>query len=277
MGVVVTTAVLAFCFAGGGQKAVADSVPGTVSSDPFDSTQGTVVVSDDTQVDPINAFRTSGGFENEHTLMRNGSLNSVSFINFDTPSVVSIIGVRLFAKNDEDGCCLRRAMNHFKLLADTDSDSVFETTIADQAINPAYNSQPDNNATGVSQLDLTLSASGVITAQHWRLEVTQGSDIQPSEGVLLVELDAIPSPDSDGDGVFDDSDLCPNTPTGTVVNAGGCSIAQLCPCESDWQNHGAYVSCVAHAAEDFVGEGLISEEEKDAIIAEAGASSCGGN
>ena len=132
------------------KKAMADIVPGTVSSDPFDSTQGTVVVNDDTIIDPINAFRTSGGFEDGHTLMRNGGLNSVSFIEFDTPSPVPIIGVRLFAHNDQDGCCLRRAMNHFTLLADTDDDSTFETTVVDVAINPVYSQQPDNNATGLA-------------------------------------------------------------------------------------------------------------------------------
>jgi hypothetical protein len=240
---IVLAAFVVFCFASG-QQAVADIVPGTVSTDPFDSTQGTVVVAHDTIVDPINAFRTSGGFEDGHTLMQNGGLNSVSFITFDTASLVSIVGVRLFAHNDEKGCCLRRAMNHFTLFADTDGDSVFETTVVDQAINPAYNSQPGNNATGVGDLDLTLSTGGVITAQHWCLEVTQGSDIQPYEGARLVELDAI-------------------------------SIDQLCPCESQWKNHGAYVSCVAHAAEDFVAQGLISEVQKDAIVSEAGASSCG--
>lgn len=36
--------------------------------------------------------------------------------------------------------------------------------------------------------------------------------------------------DSDGDGVFDPSDLCPNTPPGTVVDATGCPVA---PADSD--------------------------------------------
>jgi hypothetical protein len=164
------------------------------SNDPFDSSQGTVVVSHDTIIDPINAFRTSGGFENGNTLMRNGGLNSVSFIEFDTASPVSIAGVRLFAGNDKALCCLRRAMNHFKLLADVDGDSNFETTVVDAAINPDYDAQPGNNAPGIGHLDLTLLTSGVITAQHWRLEITQGSDIQPFEGARLIELDALPGP-----------------------------------------------------------------------------------
>jgi hypothetical protein len=81
--------------------------------------------------------------------------------------------------------------------------------------------------------------------------------------------------DADGDQVIDGADSCPLTPAGEVVNALGCAIAQLCPCENEWKNHGAYVSCVAHAAEDFVAAGRITEEEKEAIVAEAAESDCG--
>jgi Concanavalin A-like lectin/glucanases superfamily/Thrombospondin type 3 repeat len=81
--------------------------------------------------------------------------------------------------------------------------------------------------------------------------------------------------DDDNDRVIDGADSCPDTLDGEVVNASGCAIAQLCPCENAWKNHGAYVSCVAHAAEDFVADGLITEAEKDAIVAEAAQSTCG--
>ena len=84
-------------------------------------------------------------------------------------------------------------------------------------------------------------------------------------------------PDADGDAVHDDADNCPGTPAGEVVNASGCSIDQLCPCENQWKNHGRYVSCVEDAAEDFAAAGLIVEEEKGAIVSEAGQSSCGAN
>ncbi len=36
-----------------------------------------------------------------------------------------------------------------------------------------------------------------------------------------------PPPDSDGDGINDDEDLCPNTPNGESVNVDGCSDSQL--------------------------------------------------
>ena len=100
----------------------ADGVPGTVSTDAFDSTSGTIVLAHDTIVDPINCFSTSGGFEGGHTLMRNGGLNSVSFINFQTGGAVSISGVRLFAHNDGAANIFSRAMNRLRLLAATDGN-----------------------------------------------------------------------------------------------------------------------------------------------------------
>jgi len=42
-----------------------------------------------------------------------------------------------------------------------------------------------------------------------------------------------------------------------------------------WKNHGAYVSCLAHTASDFLTGGLITEAEKDASVSAAAQSSCG--
>jgi len=86
--------------------------------------------------------------------------------------------------------------------------------------------------------------------------------------------------DSDGDGVPDTEDACPGTAVGDVVEANGCSIAQLCPCEDPesldlWKNHGEYVSCVAHATNLFIDLGLISEDDKGAIVTAAALSTCG--
>lgn len=81
--------------------------------------------------------------------------------------------------------------------------------------------------------------------------------------------------DYDGDGVIDKNDACLPTPVGETVDANGCSIAQLCPCGNAWKNHGSYVSCVAHAAEDFLAAGLITEAEKDAVVSAAAQSECG--
>jgi hypothetical protein len=75
--------------------------------------------------------------------------------------------------------------------------------------------------------------------------------------------------------VEDELDSCPNTPQGEVVNAQGCSIAQLVPASGDYRNHGAYVSAVANVAEEFLAQGLITEAQKDAIILAAAKSNVG--
>lgn len=81
--------------------------------------------------------------------------------------------------------------------------------------------------------------------------------------------------DIDGDGLNDAVDQCLGTAPGVVTDFDGCSIAQRCPCNNEWKNHGAYSRCVAHTSEDFVDLGLITEAEKDAIVSEAGESECG--
>ncbi|WPD21151.1 MAG: hypothetical protein SD837_13175 [Candidatus Electrothrix scaldis] len=87
--------------------------------------------------------------------------------------------------------------------------------------------------------------------------------------------------DADYDGVLDDDDLCPDTEFDFIVDSDGCSIDQLCSCEGPrettnaWKNHGKFVSCTSKAAEDFVEQGLITEEEKDATVSEAAQLDCG--
>ena len=88
--------------------------------------------------------------------------------------------------------------------------------------------------------------------------------------------------DEDGDGVSDDDDLCPASPEEGYVDEDGCSGAQSvdleCPCDPGapgWKNHGQYVSCVSHAAEDQLEAGLITEEEMDQIVSERAQSDCG--
>lgn len=82
-------------------------------------------------------------------------------------------------------------------------------------------------------------------------------------------------PDSDGDGVPDELDQCPKSLTGVVVNATGCSIEQIVPCDSPWKNHGEYVSAIAQASTQFRKAGLISREQQMAIFSQAVKSDCG--
>jgi hypothetical protein len=81
--------------------------------------------------------------------------------------------------------------------------------------------------------------------------------------------------DEDNDGVPDSRDQCPGTPPGAIVNADGCSLEQLVPCDGSWKNHGQYVSAIAHASKEFVEQGLITEQQQEDIISAAARSDCG--
>jgi len=79
------------------------------------------------------------------------------------------------------------------------------------------------------------------------------------------------SVDDDGDGIDNDADLCLETAADDVVDGSGCSITDYCPCDGDWRNHGAYVSCVSQAVDAFAEVGLSS----DLQISDAAGSDCG--
>jgi hypothetical protein len=64
--------------------------------------------------------------------------------------------------------------------------------------------------------------------------------------------------DSDNDGICDDHE-----------------VSFICPCNSDWKNHGEYVSCVAHATQVLVGDGEITAQDRAVIVSTAGQSQCG--
>jgi hypothetical protein len=106
-----------------------------------------------------------------------------------------------------------------------------------------------------------------------------GTDIT-HQGPFNAAFSLFGETDEDGDGVPDSSDLCPGTPAGAVVDADGCSIDQIAPCSGPasggtWKNHGQYVSAVAHAAEAFRAQGLISADPADDVVEQAAQSDCG--
>lgn len=84
--------------------------------------------------------------------------------------------------------------------------------------------------------------------------------------------------DSDGDDVLNGIDACPNTTAGATVNAAGCSgiqeVTNACSVDGG-RNHGAYVSCTAHAVEQAVLDGLLTEEAGEDIVSAAGQSDVG--
>ena len=106
-----------------------------------------------------------------------------------------------------------------------------------------------------------------------------GTDIT-GQGPFNAAFSLSGEPDSDGDGVPDSLDRCPDTPPGAIVDAHGCSIDQLAPCAGPrlgktWKNHGQYVLAVARAVVDFWLDGLLTDDEANAIMAAAIQSDCG--
>jgi hypothetical protein len=88
--------------------------------------------------------------------------------------------------------------------------------------------------------------------------------------------------DSDGDGIPDVIDQCPDTAAGDIVDASGCGIDQLVPCDGPqtggvWRNHGQYVRAVIQIANDFLKAGLINHRQWSQIVTSAAQSRCGWN
>jgi len=106
-----------------------------------------------------------------------------------------------------------------------------------------------------------------------------GTDIT-GQGPFNAAFSLFGETDADSDGVADSLDRCPGTPAGALVDANGCSIEQIAPCSGPasggtWKNHGQYVSAVAHAAEGFLAQDLISEDQAEEIVSQAAQSDCG--
>ena len=109
------------------------------------------------------------------------------------------------------------------------------------------------------------------------------ADLLAGQGMILIDhpiglpaLGDIAPVDTDRDGVPDYRDTCLNTQSGEVVNASGCSIAQLAPCAGPWKNHGEYVNRVREVTSDFVRAGLITEDQRRTLLNQAAQSGCGG-
>jgi selenophosphate synthase len=70
-------------------------------------------------------------------------------------------------------------------------------------------------------------------------------------------------------------DHCADTPPGSLINAQGCTIEQLCPCDGPWKNHGAYVHCLKQVLDDFVQEGLLDRKQSHWLLKAGTQSDCG--
>lgn len=101
-------------------------------------------------------------------------------------------------------------------------------------------------------------------------------------GVDNIAFGTCEVPDSDGDGCVDTVDPIVSSNMETIVIIGGCdsgvanrltsecgiSLSDLVDGLEDapYSNKGAFVSAFAHSAEQWVSEGLITDEEKDRLV-----------
>lgn len=88
--------------------------------------------------------------------------------------------------------------------------------------------------------------------------------------------------DTDGDQVETGEDMCPNTPTGKVVDPGsGCSLEESVPCAGPlgsgqpWSDHSQFVMEFSNTVTRFVNLHLINSAEYGTLVSAAETSDCG--
>ena len=203
-------------------------------------------------------------------------------VDFIVQGMADVISVRATAtvtySGDTDGDGVGDVCDACPLDPDNDVDGDGVCGDLDNCPMTANSSQADADLDGLGDAcDPDLDGDGVINEDD-NCPFVENADQLDLDGDG--EGDACDA-DGDGDSVNDAQDQCLGTTPGEVVVLDpdrenlGCSIAQLCPCDSPWKHHGAYISCTALVANDFFELGLITEDEKGAIVSVAGKSSCG--
>jgi hypothetical protein len=151
-----------------------------------------------------------------------------------------------------------------------DGTSIFDAAVSDFGTAHAFDTTL-TLAAG-SQLDFAVGL-GFITTNIY------DSNYYDSTGVSAL-ITQVPAPDSDGDGITNARDDCPNTAPGAPVNATGCSIDQLVPCAGPasggiWRNRGHFLAARLRVIQQFHREGLVDRDQVKVLIRAAVQSDCG--
>jgi hypothetical protein len=134
-----------------------------------------------------------------------------------------------------------------------------------------------SDAEMLGELDFSNASGslGSLLLDGIRLKLPDGSSIDMES----FETNDYCQADSDGDGILDCDDACPNSDiTPTVVIDGcdtgvenhlldsGCTISdEIAECAAEVTNHGQFVRCVAHLTNALKREGIIAGKEKGKI------------
>ncbi|HUS33442.1 MAG TPA: choice-of-anchor K domain-containing protein [Kofleriaceae bacterium] len=126
----------------------------------------------------------------------------------------------------------------------------------------------------------TFNLGAATATTNYELEIVgfvDATSSTPADGLISEEYDSTSAVlramlreaciDVDADGTCDEVDAC-------IGDEVACP-PDPCPCDSDWKNHGEYVSCVAHYTQDLVKAGSLSHQDRASIVSAAGQSSCG--
>lgn len=152
-----------------------------------------------------------------------------------------------------------QALNFSPTNASGPVSSTFYTVFGNGQTNGTENLRFDGLVTGDIDLDNTLDGSTVAYAPN-TCNSTYGTQCFWDDDVHVVSAQMTNSATSASITSSGGSDcitwpaasLVNTVDPGTVCAAGGKYVDRQCPTTKSWKNHGEYVSCVAHAAEEFL-------------------------